>query len=230
MTRIKSCALASLITLVCCTSGAPHQLPADGKKVEGAQNPAGSARVHEHTIRDAVGVVVLGGRDSRDKFIHLYNEDGSLWHKFSFYDDAASPARDDFTPLSFHPDYFVLALKCVGQSGERFEVVVNEESGLKKYVRADDRALKFQTWEEHLLQVTAVDFDRQDNPLLAEPGGAAKSTSFPKGATFRPVEMRGDWLRVRASDQGREGGTAVNDGWIRWRKDGTLLVELFYFS
>jgi hypothetical protein len=120
----------------------------------------------------------------------------------------------------------------VGKREERFEVVVDEETGTKKYVRADDPVLKFQTWEEHILQLFAVGFERQSNPVLEQPDGQVKGIEFSKGVTFHPVEVKGDWLKVRWSDteQTEDKSKSANSGWIKWKKDGVLLIELFYFS
>lgn len=222
------------VSLVCCTSSATSQLPVGAKNEASAREPLQGERVHEYQIGDALGVVVLNNsRDGKNDYIRIYNEDGSLWHKLTFYDnEPAGRTNVDFRPISFHQDYFVLALKCIGKSTGRFEVVVNEETGMKKYVRVDDPVLRFQTWEEHILQVYAVDFNWKDNPILEKPGGAVKSVGFVKGVTFRPVEVEGDWLKVRWDGIAQTGEKNKNDnsGWIKWKKDGFILVELYYFS
>lgn len=233
MTKIRGFMLILLISLVCCTSNVTNQIPVESKNGGHVQEPVRDVRVREYLIGDAIGVVALTDRYDKDDFIHIYNEDGSLWYKFTFYDnEAVRQTNDDFKPFSFHQDYFVLALKCVGKSEGRFEVVVNEETGMKKYVRVNDPVLKFQTWEEHILQVFAVDFNRKDNPILEKPGGQVKSIDFSKGITFRPVEMKGEWLKVQWNGTEKTEGKNRDDnfGWIKWKKNGFLAIELFYFS
>ena len=57
---------------------------------------------------------------SRGDFVRIYNQDGSLWYEFSyFYDDRDGKfdcANDEFRPLAFHPEHFLLVLKCTGTS------------------------------------------------------------------------------------------------------------------
>lgn len=237
MTKIWGVILVTVISLVCCTSGVTTQ-PLVGVDNEArARAPLQVTRVHEYEIGDTLGVVTLNksrdGRGGKDDFIRIYNEDGSLWHKFTFYGNDTLPlTNDDFSPISFHQDYFVLALKCAAKSEKYFEVVVNEETGVKKYVRVDDPVLKFQTWEEHILQVFAVDFNWDENPPLGKPGGNVKNVSFSKEVTFRPVAVEGEWLKVRWDGIKQTGEKNKNDntGWVKWKKDGFILVELYYFS
>ncbi len=233
MTRIRGLMLILLISLVCCTSNVTNQIPVETKNGGSIQESSQDERVHEYQIRDAMGVVVLTDGYDKDDFVRIYNEDGSLWYKFTFYDNEAFRRTNDaFKPFAFHQDYFVLALKCIGKREGRFEVIVNEETRMKKYVRVDDPVLKLQTWEEHILQVFAVDFNRKDNPVLETSGGQMKSIDFPKGVTFHPVEVRGEWLKIRwnGTEQTGDKNISNNFGWIKWKKDGAISIELFYFS
>lgn len=191
----------------------------DGKKLE---------------IGGTVGLIVLNNYGKED-FVHFYNEDGSLWYKFTYYygdgDGKFEYANDDFSPFAFHADYFLLALKCVGKKGGRYEVIVNEETGLKKYVRTDDAVLKLETWEEHVLKVFAVTFNQEENPLLKAPQGKVKKGP-PPDAPLHPVEVQGEWLKVKWYAPSGTGGTEPRHdfGWIKWRRGERLLVELFYIA
>ena len=189
------------------------------------------------TIGDTIGVVVLNElKYGEEDFVHFYNEDGSLWYKFTYYYDDSDGefeyANDDFIPLSFRVDYFRLALRCVGKDNGRYEVIVNEETGLRKYVRADDRFLKLETWEEHL-QDTAVDFNQAENPVLEAPHGRVKKVALPgSGAPFHSVhtvEVKGEWLKVKwDTSRGTVSQVPKYDyGWIKWKKGDKLLVEFF---
>lgn len=232
MIRTRELAVTLAAALASCSGCGEHTPPA-ASKAAAAQEATRVERVHEYSLEGSAGVMALTDRYTRNDFVQIYNEDGSLWYRFTFYDtEPAAPANANFKPFSFSRDYFVLALKLVGKSEGRYEVVVNEETGLRKYVRADDPVLKFQTWEEHILQVSAVDFNRDDNPLLDKPAGGAKLPHPSKGATFRPVAVNGEWLQVRWSDPGKKEGRNVKEdtGWIRWKNGGDIAVELIYFS
>lgn len=184
---------------------------------------------------NAGGLIALGDHHRKGDVVNLYNKDGSLWLRLDFNDEkdekAVANAPRTFKPFAYHPDYFLLALRYVGRDDKRFEVVVNEETGLRKYVRADDTVLKFQTWEEHILKAFAVDFDSEENQVLETPGGKAKRLKLDKAVSFHPVEMEGEWVKVRWNRTGGEKADDSGDvGWIRWRKEGVILIELFYFA
>ena len=195
----------------------------------------GITQAQTHTTSNSVGLVVLGKSYSNEDFIQIYNEDGSIWYRFTYYYDDSDGkfeyANSSFRPFAFHPDYFLLVLKCVRKQAGRYEVIVNEETGLLKYVKADGPSLRFERWERHILKVFAIGFDQKVNPIRESPQGRVKTT-LTANAPFHPVEVRGEWLRVRwmpISGAG-EYATRYASGWIRWKTDQKLLVELFYIS
>ena len=199
-----------------------------------------SASVQEKfpDIGNTIGLIVLNKQGhTKEDFIQFYNQDGSLWYKFTYYYDESDGkfeyANDNFRPFAFHVDYFVLALKCVGKKNGRYEVIVNEETGLRKHVKADDPALKLETWEEHILNVFAVTFNQVDNPLFDAPSGQVKKAVLSNAEPFfHPVEIKGEWLKVKweTTDGTERKQSNYDSGWIRWKDGKSLLVELFYFA
>jgi hypothetical protein len=183
-------------------------------------------------IKNTRGVVVLS-KYTKGDFVKFYNADGSLWYEFSyFYDDRNGKfeyANDEFRPFAFHQDHFLLAVKCTEATDKFLEVVVNEETGLRKYVKANDPTLKLEPWEKFVLSVFAIKFDKKANPILETPNGQVKSVGIPPDASFRPVETEGDWLKIRWDQAGAKTGEG-SKGWIRWKNDESLLVDFYYFS
>ncbi len=198
------------------------------------EQPSNNVEIEFPVIENTIGLVVLSDNYDNGDFVQIYNKDGSLWHKFTYYYDDSDGefeyANENFRPFAFHPDYFVLALKCVGKKNGLYEVIVNEETNLKKYVKANDKVLKLETWEKHLLGLFAVGFDEKENPMLEVPQGRAKKLITPD-ATFHPVKVKGDWVKVKWETTPKtETKEAEQDfGWIRWKKDGKLILELFNF-
>lgn len=193
---------------------------------------ASGAKGQDSTTGNSLGLIVLSKGYGQKDFIHIYNKDGSLWYKFTFYYDDSDGnfeyANDRFRPFAFHPDYFLLALKCVRKDSGRYEVIVNEETGLKKYVKANDHTLKFETWGDHILKIFSVSFDRKVNPILEVPQGRVKRGAVPD-VPIHPVKVKGEWLKVKWSATKGE-RAKYNSGWIRWKRGERLLVELFYFA
>jgi hypothetical protein len=193
------------------------------------------------SMAGSIGVVVYdneGSRRNEDKeIIRLFNKDGSLWYEFSFYEDNAlsylKKPNADFAPFRFDPDIFVLALKCVRSDADRYEVIVNEESGLRKFVNRDDPILKSQRWEDHVVKWSMVEFDISRNPPRSRPDITAdiiRVPSLPKDyvVVFYPDKIEGDWLRIRwnLSESGAKYQNKDEFGWVRWRdKENNLIVR-----
>jgi hypothetical protein len=193
-----------------------------------------AAKPDKTFIGNTKGLLVLNSqRPDRKDFIRFYNDDGALWYEFTFYYDDSDGnyeyENENFAPFAFHQDYFLLALRLAGEDKNRYEVIVNEETGLRKFVKKSDPALKFETWEDHILKVFAVEFDPRENALRDGPGGNVKNPNLPQDATFRPVQISGEWLKVRW-DRSEQPKKDVESGWVRWRDNSQILVDLFYFS
>lgn len=225
-----------LIFIVLFSTG--PELLSQPRALKGSNSPTASTLRERNSLENAIGVITLNKKTySKARKLQFFNEDGSLWYEFSFYDDSAdqgfAPAKTDFQPFSFHRDYFVLALKCVGQDAKRFQVVVNESTRLTKFIRRQDESFKFQTWEKHILELFAVGFDATHNPLRARPGGNVSTVpSPPNQVTFHPLQIRGNWLKVswNVSEERKGRDKKVEYGWVRWKQNNQLLIEFFYFS
>ena len=236
MTRPAGFILIVLMLLDCYASNITSHIPLEHLDSQNRQ-PARTARqIKKVSIKNTIGVIVLSTHYGKNSFVRIYNADRSLWYEFTYYYDDSDGkfeyADDKFKPFAFHPDYFLLVLKCVRRSQNRFEVVVNEETGMKKYVNVDDPVLKFETWERHILRHPSIDFNRKENPVLETPAGKVKASDFPKEVLFEAVEIKGEWLKIRwtrAEEQARK--NKQNDfGWIRWKKDDALLIDIFYLD
>ncbi|HEU0252923.1 MAG TPA: hypothetical protein VFR12_07795, partial [Pyrinomonadaceae bacterium] len=115
-----------------------------------------------------------------------------------------------------------------------YRVVVNEETGLTKFVSKSDPSWKFETWSEHLLTLFAVGFDPSSNPLRKAPADNSTGVTCPSNVVFHPVQVNGNWLKVRrdgdGSDPKMEQRNRTGYGWVRWRANNKLIIEPFYIS
>jgi hypothetical protein len=224
--------IMSVLFVNCSANTAHREISRPSLDDLNAQEPLEISRRKESHIKNTKGVVVLS-KFVKGDFVRIYNGDGSLWYEFSyFYDDSDGKfdyPNDDFRPFAFHVDYFLLALKCTKRDDSSLEVIVNEETGLKKYVKADDPVLKLKAWDEFVVGVYAVTFDQNTNPLFEGPNDQTKKIVAPKSAIFRPVETRGNWLKVSWQSVEEQPTETVN-GWIRWRNDETLLIDISFFA
>jgi uncharacterized protein YcfL len=226
MIKVVVIALGILLFLICCASNLSNQIYLEKSDKTNTQKAIQNIQREKASIKNTKGVAVL----------NIYNEDGSLWYKFTFYFDDSNGkfpyTNNDFKPFAFQPDYFLLVLKCIERKDNFAEVVVNEETGMRKYIKVDDPVFKFETWEELTLNAFAIDFNRKENPVLETPEGKVKRLDSMDQVTFRAVEIKGDWLKIcwDNTEQKANKGKTDNVGWIKWKHEEVMLISLYYFA
>ncbi|MCZ4318434.1 hypothetical protein O4H26_05490 [Aequorivita viscosa] len=141
------------------------------------------------------------------------------------YADGIGYAPKNFAPFKEKLDYglFILRVKKLGI--DYIEIIINENTGETAYVNSQQG--RFITWGEFFLNCHSVEFiDKNqkvfDNPMIKSAGRVVSPTNF------RVRYIMGDWMEVEilADDYNTEKGK----GWIRWRKDGKLLIIYNLFS
>ena len=172
--------------------------------------------------------------------IVIYNQDGSVWMKFDFnfeneldsknytFEDVKKlyTWNDDFNPYAFHIDYFTLMFICTGVEGDKYKVIVNNESGLEKYIDKEKFWL-LRNWQDHILHsVASIDFDKQENIVRSNPTeeSAVIKMSEDIDVIVEPLEIKCDWLKIKYWEHEIE-----MTGWIRWKIGNQIIVSLFYF-
>lgn len=249
MNRIYAFALMLLFVMSGCESSGSRNVN-KGINVAGhdledpspAENIGPDRQKYSTNIDGSEGVVVLSEDYGENDTVRIFDENGGIWYEFSYYDEAAfdelESINTDFRPFAFHPDYLLLAMRVVGQTGTSYEVVVNEETGLRKFVRKDDKSLEYETFEKHIVSTYAVDFDEKANPVLSEPYGEAETIDYSKIGLFRASEVEGDWVLVTWEVQAPPSGSNSNaapdaqrrSGWVRWRNERKMIIDLYYFA
>jgi hypothetical protein len=150
-------------------------------------------------------------------------------------------------PKFYKPDYGIMHFVCVGKTSQSYRVLINykEEKYLPKTT-----TYHFKTWEAYIMESFGVSFASSESernasaqPLRTAPAATADTLSLPEGrASFCPVRLQGDWLQVNYDcfynqDDNPHEGTPCHQyisecktpltGWLRWRKDQHLLIDIF---
>jgi len=167
-------------------------------------------------LANTIGFVTVNENDTVSPH-RLYNADGSFWRGLS------SLSYPEIEPHAYHPDYALFIVRCTGKQKGWYEVVINEHTGLKKRIKSSDKSFVFQTVEQHILSVPFVQFAPTTNPPRQSPSSSAPAIEADPEEAFSPVEVKGEWLKLRWGGAGQE-----HTGWIQWRKGNVLLIELFY--
>ncbi len=130
-------------------------------------------------------------------------------------------APKEFKPVHLKLDYQIFYLRAKQESDGFFEVVIDEKSGKTTFVKSED--ITFMPWKTFLLNVFAVEIhDPENNPIRKQP--LRHATPLPnvnKNATLQPIEIKGEWLRVKVLNDDME---TSDIGWFRWRSEDALLV------
>ena len=165
-----------------------------------------------------VDVIALK-EDYEHQLLQLYNESGDVWKSFNVTDTFAD---NQIEPYAQKVENNLLVFRCVGIKGKFYKVIVNEEKKITKYLNGSSPYFNYETWPEHFLHVFSVDFNYKKNPIRTQPSVKASIIKYDPEQFYHPVEVKGDWLKVKDHDDKKE-------GWIKWRgKDGTLTIEIYY--
>lgn len=159
----------------------------------------------------------------------LYDENGSLWHRFSVSPD--SPVyffkykKEGFLPFAtccFKDWPTTVFLRMVGESSNWYKVEVNEKTQETKFAPKTDRMWGKTSWSYWLYWGTSIDVDFKLTPLYDKPNGQILEESSDLDTVKKSVFIKAedDWAYVVTSqDQKRY------EGWIRWREGRKLLIK-----
>jgi hypothetical protein len=161
----------------------------------------------------------------------LYNEDGSIWYRFSidfqspdyFLDDKKMGFIPFATPYGNSGTPHIVLLRMVAESPHWYEVEVNEQTRATKFVLKSDPmwgTTKWSYWlyESGLLRLGGKQAlrDKPNGKIIEE----TANFSFDK---VKALKVEGDWVYV-------QGFLNPNRyfGWVRWRKGRNILVGSLY--
>ncbi|HEY8896785.1 MAG TPA: hypothetical protein VIM79_18300 [Niastella sp.] len=199
------------------------------------------------TIENEVASLGIGLVIAPNSFA-LY-DDSTLTDKPEFIDmHKQADSLSGICTMVFDPEYSLMHFACVGQTENAYQVLINHSQ--TKYLPRK-KEYQFQTWEQYLLQSFGIrrrtdETGEIEKPLTAlrkSPGDSANAIELPAGhEMFCAMEVQGDWLKVQYDcfyndeDSKYEGQPCHNyigkctdgtTGWLRWRKDNKLLVDIF---
>jgi hypothetical protein len=116
-------------------------------------------------------------------------------------------------------DYDILYFTTVSYSSNFVEVVGNRFTGQTTYVSRFSGDIIF--WEEFLMTVNSVSQnDPSENPVRIKPLDHASTASI-NGSILRPIRLNAEWIQVEVLDDNLK---SVGKGWIRWRKNGEIII------
>lgn len=157
----------------------------------------------------------------------ILNEDGSLYGQIVTSDQE----EPNLTKLkgnirAYYQDYYVIHFDAVKKNDSIFCVRIGNEM---KIIRSND-FLVFLSWPAYIMKFYCT--TDSSNPLRTSPEDAAAVVKVDDYSelSFTCSEVKGDWVKVKcfaACEGCPENNTSIA-GWIRWRKNGVLILKQHY--
>ncbi|WP_411896182.1 hypothetical protein [Winogradskyella sp. A2] len=143
--------------------------------------------------------------------------------EYGTYDIATAPPW--LVPEHLKLDYGILYFKVKTIGHDFTEVIVNTINNQTAYV--DRYGGKLLYWPEFLMGIHSVEFhDSSKHKVYVKPLDYATTVNT-SHSFMRPIKIQNEWLYVALQN---EDFKEVNRGWIRWRKDGKLLITYSLLS
>jgi len=221
------CILCPLL-LICCTyedeklNNVIENSPPINENFRGIESDIILTNIFLNNIENTVGVLVF--QSTNKASFKLFNDNGTLW-KLQDIADFSSNSNDSILPFAFSPDNFLLVFKCKNITNDNYEIIVNEELGLKKYIKKNDKKFIFETWGKHIESAFSVEFNSQTNPIYSEQSIVSNIIVKDNDKFYYPVQVKDDWLKIKWGENDN-----WNYGWIKWRSEKKMLIEIFYFA
>lgn len=164
--------------------------------------------------------------------LDLYNEDGSIWYRFSltyqspdyFVKNTQMGLVPFATPDGFYGAPQIIILRLVAESSHWYEVEVNENTRARKFVLKKDPLWAKTSWSYWLYKGWRLMLGENHSALRDKPGGEIieeTSNAGIKSAKFLGAD--GDWAYVEIINNRER-----YDGWVRWRKGRDILVGCIF--
>lgn len=128
---------------------------------------------------------------------------------------------------AYYPDYSIIVLDSWPvDTFEKYKVIVD---GKIRYLSNNVNLTKYVTWESFLYNTFLM--TNKNNPLRQSIGDGEPTVSIDsyEDVSFVVEQVKGDWAKVKCNID-CEGcpDMLIVSGWLRWRNQGKLLVELYY--
>ena len=135
-----------------------------------------------------------------------------------------------YAPPYFYPehlklDYDILYLKTLSAGRDFIEVEVNRITGQTAYVDRYKGTLKY--WPEFLLGVHSVELKEAGSQAVKIKPLDHASEVISAFYFMRPQLIKDEWMKVDLLDQSF---IKVNEGWIKWKENNTLLINYSLLS
>lgn len=210
----------------------PNQETEIETSVEDSTGKTQLAKSPSEFISDSIGYdgVLLLYTDSLqmdNQILNIFNQDSSIFTSITS-SNGNEPASDKLGGkiLAYYPDYYIVHFNAAKLNEGVYKVKVGNDS---KIINAT-RYVEFLRLPDYVLKFFAT--TNAENPLRISPSESASKIEGLdyEQLSFNCLEISGDWVKVacNAECEGCPEGNSDIIGWIRWRKDGKIIIKQHY--
>ena len=214
--------------------GSKRPLTAVAIEAESMKPRSAAGKIDEEKSEMGIGMVSVLPVDGKVLLFYSKPEHFELPNGQTATDSLTFKSRQHYVDIATAPpwfvpeysklDYGILQLKAIIVNRNWVEVVVNRSSGQTAWVYLQD--VEFATWPEFLLQVHSVELLRPEDflPRIKPMDHAEPISNVDPGGFFYPISIKDDWMEVHPDHE------LDSQMWIRWRRDGKLLIKYSMLS
>jgi len=141
--------------------------------------------------------------------------------------------NDWFKPLHFNLEYFMFYLQCTEIENDWYQVIVNEQTNLKYWMRKST-ILSYKSWENFICEkaIGIIPSNPEENPILKSPHLDSEKAEKQPIDCLMPVSISNEWLTVKVEPAICDQTNQMNEdeiftGFIRWKKGNQLLIKYY---
>tara|TARA_A100000171_G_C2140545_1_gene155538 strand:- start:25969 stop:26973 length:1005 start_codon:yes stop_codon:yes gene_type:complete len=152
-------------------------------------------------------------------------QDSLVMGRDQFGDFSSTYAPPYLLPEYMKLDYGIFYFKALGISHDFIKVEVNKQNGQAAYLNTNQGELLH--WPAFLLTVNTVKLiENTEQTVKIKPLDNAGEVTQ-KYTFLKPILVQEQWMQVLLTDQSFK---TIGKGWIRWQRDGKLLISFSYLS
>jgi hypothetical protein len=195
------------------------------RKTPSATSP--SEFISDTICYDGVLLLYTDSLQMHNQILNIFNQDRSIFTSIES-SNGNEPASDKLEGqiLAYYPDYYIVHFNAAKLNEGVYKVKVGNES---KIINVN-RYAEFLRLPDYVLKFFAT--TNAENPLRISPSESASKIEGLdyEQLSFNCLEISGDWVKVacNAECEGCPEGNSDIIGWIRWRKDGKIIIKQHY--
>ncbi|RYU95581.1 hypothetical protein [Emticicia agri] len=192
-------------------------------------------------------VTFINTDDNIRKGFKIFNGDGSDFMKIVPFNDSINFQNKEFrlsdfdkskqffqkhhfSPKGFWPDYHIFQFEYLQSKDNFIEIYIDEAKSITKKLSLDTTLFKVENWKEHIVG-TMIDFHTKKDIIRVSPIEDSKSLGYENSEEelfFVATEIKGDWIYIESKAICGFSQNAQYNGWLRWKKEGKLLITFAY--